>query len=166
MTRLRRSDPSAAGFHRIPSGRGFSYRGSSGETVRDDELRARFDALAIPPAWTEVWIAPFPNGHIQATGLDAAGRRQYIYHPSWRERRDPGKFGRALALAESLPAARRQVARALRKTGDPRGARSLRHFGCWTPDHFASEASGTRRPTAVADSPPCCALTRGCTGTP
>ncbi|WP_349901946.1 DNA topoisomerase IB [Parafrigoribacterium humi] len=124
MARLRRSDPSAEGFHRVVSGRGFSYRDVSGATVRDEELRSRFDALAIPPAWTEVWIAPFPNGHIQATGMDAAGRRQYIYHPSWRERRDRSKFDRALALAESLPAARGQVTRALRERTAPR-ARAL-----------------------------------------
>jgi DNA topoisomerase-1 len=124
VTRLRRSDPSAEGFHRVPSGRGFSYRDASGETVSDRELRTRFDALAIPPAWTDVWIAPFPNGHIQATGMDAAGRRQYIYHPAWRERRDRSKFDRALALAESLPIARGQVTRALRDRGDPR-ARAL-----------------------------------------
>ena len=124
MTRLRRSDPSAEGFHRVASGRGFSYRDASGATVRDEELRSRFDALAIPPAWTDVWIAPFPSGHIQATGMDAAGRRQYIYHPSWRERRDRSKFDRALALAESLPTARGQVTRALRDRTDPR-ARAL-----------------------------------------
>jgi DNA topoisomerase-1 len=120
MARLRRSDPSSRGFRRVRSGRGFGYRDSRGATVSDSELRARFAALAIPPAWTEVWIAPFPNGHIQATGLDAAGRRQYIYHPTWREHRDRDKFDRALALAESLPVARGQVTRALRQGEDPR----------------------------------------------
>ena len=84
-------------------------------------MRARFVALAIPPAWTEVWIAPFSNGHIQATGIDAAGRRQYIYHPTWRERHDRDKFDRALALAESLPTARAAVTRALRRGDDMRG---------------------------------------------
>lgn len=120
MTRLRRSDPSADGFHRVRAGRGFSYRDPSGATIRDDELRIRFRALAIPPAWTEVWISPFTNGHIQATGIDAAGRRQYIYHLVWRERHDRDKFGRALALAESLPAARGQVTRALRQNDNVR----------------------------------------------
>lgn len=124
MTRLKRSNPSARGFHRVASGRGFSYRDAAGATVHDSDLRSRFDALAIPPAWTDVWIAPFPNGHIQATGMDAAGRRQYIYHPSWRERQDRTKFDRALALAESLPTARGQVTRALRQTQDQR-ARAL-----------------------------------------
>lgn len=124
MTRLRRSDPSGQGFRRVHSGRGFSYRDPSGLTVRQAQVRARFDALAIPPAWTNVWITPFPNGHIQATGMDAAGRRQYMYHPAWRERHDRDKFDRALALAESLPTARGQVTRALRQTQDVR-ARAL-----------------------------------------
>jgi DNA topoisomerase-1 len=109
MTRLRRSESAGPGIHRIRSGRGFSYRGPDGTTVRDPELRSRIDRLAIPPAWTDVWIAPHANGHIQATGVDAAGRRQYIYHPSWREQKDRVKFDRSLRLAESLPAARRQV---------------------------------------------------------
>ncbi|MEO7123382.1 MAG: DNA topoisomerase IB [Lacisediminihabitans sp.] len=122
--RLRRSNPSARGLQRVPAGRGFSYRDAAGVTVHDTELRARCDALAIPPAWTDVWIAPFPNGHIQATGMDAAGRRQYIYHPLWRERQDRSKFDRALALCESLPTARGQVTRALRDPDDPH-ARAL-----------------------------------------
>ncbi|NYH00659.1 DNA topoisomerase IB [Schumannella luteola] len=113
--RLRRSDSAGPGYRRVASGRGFGYRDAAGATVRDAELRARFDALAIPPAWTEVWIAPFPNGHIQATGIDGAGRRQYIYHPTWREQKDRIKHDRALALAETLPAARRQVTIDLRR---------------------------------------------------
>jgi DNA topoisomerase I len=113
--RLRRSDSAGPGYRRVASGRGFGYRDASGTTVRDAELWARFDALAIPPAWTEVWIAPFPNGHIQATGIDGAGRRQYIYHPTWREQKDRIKHDRALALAETLPAARRQVTIDLRR---------------------------------------------------
>ncbi|TPW71731.1 DNA topoisomerase IB [Schumannella sp. 10F1B-5-1] len=113
--RLRRSDSAGPGYHRVRSGRGFGYRDADGATVRDAELKRRFDALAIPPAWTEVWIAPFPNGHIQATGVDGAGRRQYIYHPTWREQKDRIKHDRALALAETLPAARRQVTIDLRR---------------------------------------------------
>ncbi|MDQ1570752.1 MAG: topoisomerase [Actinomycetota bacterium] len=109
MPRLRRSDSAGAGLSRVRSGRGFSYRDASGAAITDPELRARIEQLAIPPAWTDVWIAPYPNGHIQATGIDAAGRRQYIYHPTWREQKDRIKFDRVLALAESLPSARRQV---------------------------------------------------------
>lgn len=114
--RLRRSDPTAAGIRRVRSGRGFSYRLPDGSLLADRTVRARIDALVIPPAWNEVWITPHDNGHIQATGIDAAGRRQYLYHPSWRERQDRSKFDRALALAESLPSARGRVTRDLRST--------------------------------------------------
>jgi DNA topoisomerase-1 len=117
MPRLRRSDSAGRGIHRLKSGKGFTYRDHSGETVTDAELRARIEHLAIPPAWTDVWIAPYANGHIQATGVDGAGRRQYIYHPTWREQKDRIKFDRALALAESLPAARRQVTMDIRSEG-------------------------------------------------
>lgn len=120
MVRLRRSDPTSPGFQRVRAGRGFSYRDSAGKTVRDGELRARFASLAIPPAWEDVWIAPFANGHIQATGLDAAGRRQYLYHPVWRQRHDRDKFDRMLDLAASLPAARSVVTRTLRSSDDMR----------------------------------------------
>ena len=124
MTRLRRSDPTRPGYARLRSGTGFSYREPAGGTVTEKELRERFAALAIPPAWIEVWISPHPNGHIQAVGVDAAGRRQYIYHPVWREQKDRLKFERALQLAESLPRVRGQVTRELRGDGPPR-ARAL-----------------------------------------
>jgi DNA topoisomerase-1 len=117
MPRLRRSDSSGRGIRRLKAGKGFTYRDESGRTVTDAELRERIAHLAIPPAWTDVWIAPYANGHIQATGVDGAGRRQYIYHPTWREQKDRIKFDRALALAESLPAARRQVTIDLRSDG-------------------------------------------------
>lgn len=115
MKRLRRSNPSRKGYRRVRSGRGFSYRDFDGVALRDKELRARIEGLGIPPAWTDVWIAPYENGHIQATGVDSAGRRQYIYHPTWREQKDRIKYDRALKLAESLPAARRQVTLDLRQ---------------------------------------------------
>ena len=120
MTRLRRSDPTRPGYARRRSGTGFSYREPAGGPVTERDLRERFAALAIPPAWTEVWISPHPNGHIQAIGVDAAGRRQYIYHPVWREQKDRLKFERALQLAESLPRVRGQVTRELRGDGPPR----------------------------------------------
>ncbi len=88
--------------------------------MRDPQLRARIESLAIPPAWTDVWISPHANGHIQATGLDAAGRRQYLYHPQWRETKDRIKYDRALDLAETLPAARRRVTMDLRAEGATR----------------------------------------------
>ncbi|MFT4285874.1 MAG: DNA topoisomerase IB [Protaetiibacter sp.] len=120
MVRLRRTRSGEPGIRRVRRGRGFSYEDADGRAIDDAELRARIAQLAIPPAWTEVWISAHPNGHIQATGIDAAGRRQYLYHPTWREQRDRLKFDRALALAESLPAARRGVTIDLRRDGLPR----------------------------------------------
>ncbi len=85
--RLRRSDPNGPGWTRRRAGRGFAYYDTDGVLIRDDRLD-RLRGLAIPPAWKDVWICPWPNGHIQATGVDAAGRRQYRYHEEWRARRD------------------------------------------------------------------------------
>ena len=110
MARLRRSDPAGEGFHRGPRGRLTDGDGRAAPR----EVRERADDLAIPPAWTDVWIAPHANGHIQATGVDAAGRTQYIYHADWRRQKDRTKFDRALRLAEALPAARRKATRDLR----------------------------------------------------
>jgi DNA topoisomerase I len=117
MPRLRRSDPNGPGLRRVRAGSGFSYRDEDDRRLTDASVLARIDALVIPPAWSEVWITSQENGHIQATGVDAAGRRQYLYHPAWRERKDKAKFTRALALAESLPSARRQVTIDLRSEG-------------------------------------------------
>jgi DNA topoisomerase-1 len=114
MPRLRRSDLNGPGFRRRRSGRGFRFTTDEGDPV-DDATRERAAALAIPPAWSQVWIAPYPNGHIQAAGTDDAGRRQYIYHPAWREQKDGIKFERALDLAATLPAARRSVTLELRR---------------------------------------------------
>jgi DNA topoisomerase-1 len=118
--RLRRSNASGRGYRRVAAGTGFSYRDLDGSTLPRGPVRDRLESIGIPPAWTDVWIAPFDNGHIQATGLDAVGRRQYIYHPAWRERKDRLKFDRALQLAESLPTARRLVTLDLRSDGPSR----------------------------------------------
>ncbi len=118
--RLRRSNASGRGYRRVAAGTGFSYRDMDGSTLPPGPVRDRLESIGIPPAWTEVWISPFDNGHIQATGLDAVGRRQYIYHPAWRERKDRLKFDRALQLAESLPTARRLVTLDLRSDGPSR----------------------------------------------
>ncbi|RAX18296.1 DNA topoisomerase IB [Pseudarthrobacter sp. AG30] len=115
--RLRRSNASGRGYRRVAAGTGFSYRDLDGSTLPPGPVRDRLESIGIPPAWTDVWIAPFENGHIQATGLDAVGRRQYIYHPEWRERKDRVKFDRSLQLAESLPVARRRVTMDLRSEG-------------------------------------------------
>ncbi|ROS58994.1 DNA topoisomerase-1 [Frigoribacterium sp. PhB160] len=118
MPRLRRTDQNRPGITRRRSGTGFTYQDAEGRTIRDAVLRERLAHLGIPPAWTDVWIAPYENGHVQATGVDGAGRRQYIYHPTWREQKDRLKFDRAMALAESLPVARRFVTYDLR-LGEP-----------------------------------------------
>lgn len=107
--RLRRSRQSEPGLTRRRRGRGFQYLDASGRPVTDPELLDRIRALAIPPAWTDVWICPYPNGHLQATGTDAAGRRQYRYHPEWTARQDKLKFTRAQQLGDALPELRRQV---------------------------------------------------------
>jgi DNA topoisomerase-1 len=101
--RLRRSDLSKPGYSRRRAGKGFSYLGPDGAVVKDAGTVDRIKALVIPPAWRDVWISPDPRGHIQATGYDAAGRKQYIYHPDWRTARDEEKFDHALEVAEKLP---------------------------------------------------------------
>ncbi|MET0974499.1 MAG: DNA topoisomerase IB [Leifsonia sp.] len=117
MVRLRRVEPYAsAGYSRLRSGRGFRYRDSAGAAVPVEE-RERISAMAIPPAWTDVWISDRANAHILAVGVDDAGRRQYIYHPAWREARDAVKFERALELAAALPPARGRVTRDLATAG-------------------------------------------------
>src|SRR6202035_6197395 len=92
--RLRRADCSLPGLRRRRRGRGSTYLDRNGRPLRNPETLERIRALAIPPAWNEVWICPDPMGHLQATGIDAAGRKQYLYHPLWRERRDREKFER------------------------------------------------------------------------
>jgi DNA topoisomerase-1 len=115
--RLRRSDCSGKGLRRVRRGRGFAYLDAGGGRVTDPETLTRVRALAIPPAWEEVWICPDPLGHLQATGSDAAGRKQYLYHEQWREQRDRDKFRRMLRFAERLPCLRRRVASDLRADG-------------------------------------------------
>jgi DNA topoisomerase IB len=107
--RLRRSDVTVPGLTRRRHGRGFTYLDSDGERVSDEEVLARIAELAIPPAWQDVWICPYPGGHIQATGIDAAGRKQYLYHPHWRVRRDQAKFDEMLDFARALPRMRERV---------------------------------------------------------
>ncbi len=103
MARLRRSNLRKPGFRRQRSGRGWRFFDTDGGPLRDPEEVERIKGLAIPPAWQEVWICPFANGHIQAVGTDAAGRRQYLYHEQWRKKRDEEKHQRVLRLASELP---------------------------------------------------------------
>jgi DNA topoisomerase IB len=115
--RLRRSDVNAPGYRRRRAGRGFAYYDTDGTLLRDDDVLDRIRALAIPPAWKDVWICPWPNGHIQATGFDVAGRRQYRYHDQWRTRRDAEKHERVLEIAHQLPDVRDAVNAGLRTRG-------------------------------------------------
>jgi DNA topoisomerase I len=118
VPRLRRSDCHSPGISRRPRGRGFSYRWeASGEAVTDPEILVRIAKLVIPPAWEDVWICPWPHGHIQAVGTDKAGRRQYRYHDAWRVQRDREKFERILRFAQTLPRIRSTVERDLTADG-------------------------------------------------
>jgi len=117
MTRLRRADCSGPGITRKRAGSGFAfYDSSTGEKIGDPETLERVRELGIPPAWKDVWICPFPNGHLQATGIDAAGRKQYRYHDAWRTRRDAEKFEDMTRFARALPKLREQVEKDLAAT--------------------------------------------------
>jgi DNA topoisomerase I len=118
--RLRRADCSAPGIRRRRVGRGFVYLDPAGLRITDPEVLDRIRALVIPPAWTDVWICTDPLGHIQATGVDARGRRQYRYHDVWRERRDREKFDHMLEFARALPKLRHNAAQDLARDGLPR----------------------------------------------
>ncbi len=117
---LRYVSDASLGIRRRRSGRGFGYVGPDGRAVRDKATLARIRSLAIPPAYTDVWICPMANGHLQATGRDARSRKQYRYHPKWREVRDETKFGRMLAFSEALPRLRARAEQDLSLPGLPR----------------------------------------------
>jgi DNA topoisomerase-1 len=117
---LRYAHDDRPGITRRRRGKGFSYRDADGRPVRDPATLARIAALAIPPAWQRVWICPYANGHVQAVGRDARGRKQYRYHPRWREARDETKYGRMMAFAAALPRIRAAVERHLELPGLPR----------------------------------------------
>ncbi|MGI8603499.1 MAG: DNA topoisomerase IB [Verrucomicrobiales bacterium] len=113
---LRYVTDSTPGIRREKRGEAFIFFDVRGRSLKDRETVARIKALAIPPAWRDVWICPAANGHLLATGRDARGRKQHRYHPKWREIRDETKFNRMLAFARALPAIRRRIARDMRKT--------------------------------------------------
>lgn len=120
MPRLRRVRPTDPGWTRAGKGRRVRYLDESGAPITDPTALERIRSLVIPPAWRDVWICPRDNGHIQATGVDAAGRRQYLYHPQWRARRDRAKHDHVVEVAARLPAARRRVRQDLLQPGLPR----------------------------------------------
>jgi DNA topoisomerase-1 len=117
---LRHVTDAAPGIARRRAGRGFRYRAPDGSPVRSPQVLARIRALAIPPAWTSVWICTLPQGHLQAVGRDARGRKQYRYHPRWRRLRDETKYARLAVFARALPRIRRRVHEDMRRPGLPR----------------------------------------------
>jgi DNA topoisomerase-1 len=117
---LRHADDSRPGYTRKRIGERFAYFDLDGKRIDDADEIARINALAVPPAYADVWICPDPRGHLQATGRDARGRKQYRYHPLWRETRDADKYDRMAAFAHALPRIRARVARDLRREGMPR----------------------------------------------
>src|SRR4051812_46238455 len=108
---LRYVSDAGPGIRRRRAGTGFAYLDATGRRITDHATLARIRSLAIPPAYTDVWISPYANGHLQATGRDARGRKQYRYHPRWRQVRDETKFGRMLAFSQALPLIRSRVER-------------------------------------------------------
>ena len=115
--RLRRSDLTEPGYGRRRRGRGTVFLDRRGRPLTDPDEKARLRGLVIPPAWKDVWISPHPHGHIQATGIDAAGRKQYLYHPQWRAEQDAAKFDRMLEVAARLPALRARIGEHLAARG-------------------------------------------------
>src|SRR4051812_27093155 len=117
VARLKRVDCSTPGIRRRRRGKGFEYVDGHGAKVTDPEVLTRIAELVIPPAWEDVWICPYPMGHIQATGVDARGRKQYRYHDKWRERRDQEKFDSMVSFARALPLMRKRLNRQLQRDG-------------------------------------------------
>lgn len=157
MPRLATVSPGAGGYTRRRAGRGFTYWGANGRRITHEDTLTRIRGLVIPPAWNQVWIAAEENAHIQATGVDDAGRTQYLYHPQWRADRDAEKFEKSISFGQTLPSLRRRVTRDLRAgaqenvdgadshtTGTARGAR-----GSGTASGH-SDGTGRRRALAAA----------------
>ena len=117
---LRYTTDARPGIRRLRRGKGFTYQGVDGKVIRAADELGRIQSLAIPPAWRDVWICPDSRGHLQATGRDARGRKQYRYHPRWRAVRDETKYDRMIGFAQALPAIRRRTADHLRRQGLPR----------------------------------------------
>lgn len=152
--RLRTVSQHDPGWRRIRCGRGFRYVDATGAALTPEQVE-RVRALVIPPAWNDVWICPHESGHLQAVGTDEAGRRQYLYHPVWREKRDLAKFDRVITMAKKLPGVRRKVIADLAPRSDPRtrvlatGVR-LVDLGCFRPGSDSyTEEHGSRGLTTL-----------------
>jgi DNA topoisomerase IB len=136
------------GYSRRAKGKDFEYVDTEGKKIRDEQRLVRIKRLAIPPAWTQVWICPSANGHIQATGRDARSRKQYRYHERWREVRDENKFDRLTQFAKALPNIRRQVTRDLKVPVCRSKKCWQRSCGFWSERLYASETKNTRATTS------------------
>lgn len=145
---LRHVDDSTPGITRVRRGSGFSYVDPKGNRVRDAATLARIATLAIPPAYEAVWICPDPSGHLQATGRDARGRKQYVYHPDWGALRDTDKYGRLAEFGTILPRLRARVERDLRAMACRAKKWPQPWCGCWTPRSCASARRAMRGRTA------------------
>ena len=151
MARLRRVSPQMKGWTRRRAGKGFAYLDGDGNRLPAEEVE-RIRSLAIPPAWVDVWICPWPNGHIQAIGTDAAGRRQYLYHPDWRTKRDELKFDRVKVAGTRLAKARERIIGDLRAEGMPLARAAATATRLLDLGYFRSAATPT--PTRTACSRP------------
>src|SRR6476646_3719556 len=153
MPRLRRTSPDQPGWTRRRAGRGFVYLDADGDRLPEDAAQ-RVRDLVIPPAWDEVWVCPWPNGHLQAVGTDDAGRRQYLYHPDWRARRDAEKFDRMLEFGTALT----RPASWCWPTSGVRGCRwsgpARPPYACSTWATSGSATTSTPTATAASASPP------------
>ncbi|MGD6979296.1 MULTISPECIES: DNA topoisomerase IB [Citricoccus] len=157
MPRLETVSPGTGGYTRRRAGRGFTYWGANGRRITREDTLGRIRALAIPPAWNQVWIAAEENSHIQATGVDDAGRTQYLYHPQWRADRDAEKFEKSISFGQTLPSLRRRVTRDLRSGAQdhdggaaPHPAGTGRGTGRAGTGTAPAEATGRRRALAAA----------------
>jgi DNA topoisomerase-1 len=149
---LRYVSDSRPGLTRRKSGSGFSYPKPDGTVVAEPDALRRIRSLAIPPAWTDVWICPTANGHIQATGRDAKGRKQYLYHPRFREVRESTKYEHVIAFADSLPDIRKSVQKHMGWRGLPRERSLPPSSTSWRRHSFVSATTTTRGRTTAMGS--------------
>ena len=153
MVRLRRSSPDRRGGPVDERAKGFVYLDEDGKRLSAEDAQ-RVKDLVIPPAWEDVWVCPWPNGHLQAVGTDDAGRRQYLYHPDWRTRRDGEKFQKMLTFGKALSRAREQVLVDLGAEGMTQAsARARSPYGCSTSGTSGSATTSTPRRTTASGSP-------------
>ncbi|WP_369525450.1 hypothetical protein [Bradyrhizobium japonicum] len=151
---LRYVSDSSPGYTRKRTGTTFSYYDKEGKRISDAAVIRRIKSIGIPPAYESVWICPSPNGHIQATGLDARGRKQYRYHPKWRELRDQNKYQHIMEFAAALPALRERVVADMKREGLPREKVLATIVTFWKRHSSGWVTRNTPRRTSPMASPP------------